>query len=150
MNNEPNAHQNTKPGWGFALLFGGAGAAMMVGMALVRDGLEAPLWVAEIAACTFVMAGLTIFFQWKGWMGLQRLAALGVVYCLSVPGLWIMAGADTGTCISSLGFLSREASNLECRIVFGIGGLITLAIAIGMTVAIMRMLFARYTSRKKD
>ena len=130
------------PIW-FGLLFMAVGASMMVMMAVSQEGLNAPLWVAEVAAAAFFFAGVAICAQTLQWLMVQRLSALAIVYCLAVPGLWIMLGADNGSCSATTSFISREAGNLECRIVFGIGGLITLAIALSMTIAIMRMIWRR-------
>lgn len=114
------------------------GIGMVVMMAISQEGLNVPLWVAEVAAATFFFAGVSIAAQTKNWKRLQRISSLFVVYCLAVPGLWIMLGPDTGSCTGTLGFFSREAGNAECRIVFGIGGIITLGAAILMTVIALR------------
>lgn len=126
--------QQKQPGWGFALLFMGSGLAMMIGMAVSQEGLNAPLWVAEVAALGFFFAGVCILAQSRNWPRLGKIAGLGVVYCLAVPGLWIMLSPDTGSCSSTLSFITHQAGNMECRVVFGIGGIFTLVIAVWMTI----------------
>ena len=128
----------TKTGIWFGLIFALIGAGMMALMAIRQGGFNVPLWVAEIAASTFLFAGLSIIAQVKNWLRLQRICALLVVYGLAVPGLWIMLGPDTGSCQGTIGFVSQSVGNAECRIVFGAGGILTLGVAIIMTIIALR------------
>lgn len=129
---------STTAGVGFGLIFAGLGAGMMVLMAMNQDEVRVPLWVAEIAGSTFVFAGLSIVARAKSWLRLQRIFAVLAVYGLAIPGLWILLGPDTGSCSGTFGFISKTAANAECRIVFGLGGIITLGVAIFMTIIVWR------------
>jgi len=109
----------------------------MTMMAVDQSGLHVPLWVAEAAAASFVFAGVAMAGQVVNWLWLQKLGSLGVVWCLFVPGAWIAFGPDTGSCTGGIGIgmltTWREAGNIECRLAFGIGAVITLLCALAMT-----------------
>ena len=127
-----------KPGIWVALLFIGAGAAMMIGMAVDQAGLNVPLWVAQAAAFAFVSAGVSILGQVISKPWLSRLGGLGVVYCLCVPGLWILLDPATKSCTATIAFFSQTAGDLTCRIAFGTGAVITAICAVLMTIGVMR------------
>lgn len=130
------------PGVGFGLIFVCVGLGMMALMAVDQTGLNAPLWVAEAAASCFALAGASIIAQSYGKIRLSRACSLGVIYGLAVPGLWIAFGSDGSGCSTSIGLgpisFDSMASGLSCRLVFGIGAVITLACAVAVTYAVLR------------
>jgi hypothetical protein len=130
------------PNYWFGMLFLAIGVAMMGWMAFDQAGLNVPLWVGEVAAATFALAGASIMLRALGHDRLAKALGIGVVYCLLVPGLWIAFGSDGSGCSVSaslpFGWLSDLTEALSCRIAFGIGALVALAIAIAMTYAMLR------------
>lgn len=130
------------PGTGFGALFVIIGVTMMVVMAMDQGGLNVPLWVAEVAAACFALAGASIIAQSFRKLRLSRAFSLGVVYALAVPGLWIAFGSDGSGCTSSVSLgpiaMSDLTSGLGCRLAFGLGAVITLACAVAFTYAILR------------
>ena len=130
--------QESSVGIGFALVIAGAGLAMMLFVAVSRTGLNAPLWVVEVSLSAFVFAGASFAGQAMGWSRFVKICSLSTVYALATPGLWIMFASGAAQCAATNGFLSFMASNLECRIVFGIGGVFTLSYALAMTYVLFR------------
>ena len=130
------------PDFWFGFLFFAIGIAMGGWMAFDQAGLNAPLWVAEIAAASFSLAGASVMARSFGKERFAKALGIGVVYCLMVPGLWIALGSDGSGCSVSFGFLggwvAGIAEALSCRVAFGIGGLITLAVAIALTYAALK------------
>lgn len=133
---------NFPPGAGVGTLFLLIGLAMMTIMAVDQTGLHVPLWVAEAAAACFAFAGGSILAQAYGKEHLARAFGLGVVYGLAVPGLWIAFGSDGSGCSASVGIgfagLGFDPGALSCRVVFGLGAIVTLAFAVAITWAVMR------------
>lgn len=134
---------------GFGWLFMAVGIGVMIMMTLDPTGLNAPFWVAQIAASCFVFAGLSIVLQAAGAPLLARAAGVLTVFALATPGIWIMLGEGDMSCSSSMGFISgaisgftsRQAGDLECRLVFGIGGIIT--VLVGFLALYSLLQFAR-------
>jgi hypothetical protein len=123
----------------FGALFVVVGLAVIAGMVFSPHGLTVPMWVGLAAASTFVLAGLSVMAQSLGLARLGRSIAILVVVGLSVPGFWIMFGSGEMSCSRSVTFLGSESSStagdLECRIVFGAGAVLTLAVAVAFAVA---------------
>lgn len=134
--------RNFPPGTGFGAIFVVVGIGMMVLMASDQEGLNVPLWVAEAAAAAFAFAGASMIAQAYGKDRLGRALALGVVYALAVPGLWIAFGSDGSGCSVSvtLGSLSLadSAGALGCRVAFGLGAALVMACAVALTYAFIR------------
>lgn len=131
--------------------FGAAFALIGLGMiALVHfhpDGLRAPYGVVVAAMGTFVVAGLSVMARALGWRRLAEGTALVVVFGLAVPGLWLLFEPVGQACTATIGTFGREAAGLECRLVFGIGGVITLAVGVfGAAMFIRRLLRRRPTA----
>jgi hypothetical protein len=135
----PNAADSqsaaTAPVW-FGAVFVVIGLGIMAGMVAWPEGLNVPMWVGLAAAATFSVAGASVIAQSLGYARVGRWIAVAVVFLLAVPGLWIMLGSDEMSCTRSVSFLwssSGEAGDLECRVVFGVGAIGT--IAAGLAVA---------------
>ena len=104
---------------------------------LAPEAANAPLFVLDAVAGAFFLAGVSVIAQaWNAPL-LGRLSAVLVVYLLAVPGLWMLFGQDVGSCSVGVAIAGTTgqgtADGLQCRIVFGLGGLITLATALAMT-----------------
>ena len=106
------------------------------------SGAQAPMWVVNAAVSTFVLAGISLIANVFGLALVSRLAVAAVAWMLAVPGLWILFDGQGAQCSVSvsLGGLSTAGSAASglCRTVFGMGGVITLAIAIVFTVVALR------------
>jgi len=125
-------------GIGFALVLIAVGLAMMVFVAVDGNGLNAPLWVVEVALSTFVFAGGSFVARALGWIRFMNICSLSIVYALATPGLWIMLQSGKAQCSGNVGFFTSMLSSLECRIAFGVGGIFTLSYALVMTYFMFR------------
>jgi hypothetical protein len=94
------------------------------------ETLRVPLWVALAANATFIIAGFAVaihgFVSRKTYAGCMA-GLLVLMAC--VPG-WIAFGPGSRECTASVPFLGDEG---VCRWVFGIGALITFAMALAAT-----------------
>ncbi len=118
------------------LLFAGAGVAIMV--MVWRDPSQArvPVWVVYAAAGCFVAAGLWSIAQTFAQSRLAAIFALAAVWLLATPGLWILFGGNAACTIGVGGSgLAMESAGPDwlCRGVFGLGGLLTGAVALAFT-----------------
>jgi hypothetical protein len=139
----PNSDSRNTPTnnvW-FGVLFVVVGLATMAMMILSPEGLNVPVWVGLAAAATFVFAGASVVVQSLGFARASRWIGVLVAFLLAVPGFWIMFGSGEMSCSRSVTFLSESTStagDLECRIVFGAGAFVTLAIAVAFAVVAWR------------
>jgi MFS family permease len=90
------------------------------------ERLHAPAWVAFAACLCFVVGGLAVALH----ADLSRRAFAWVMAGLlaimaSIPG-WIAFGPGERQCVSSVGPLT---SNFGCRFAFGVGAVVTAAMA---------------------
>jgi hypothetical protein len=79
--------------------------------------------------------------QSLGFAGLGKWIGVLVVFLLAVPGFWIMLGSGEMSCTRSVSFLwssSGEGGDLECRVVFGAGAMVVLAMAVAFAWAAWR------------
>ena len=127
---------------GFAAAVAAVGLVVMILMPLRPEGLSVPLWVAEMAVSGFVSAGLSIACRSLGLVNLSAFFNVLVVVALATPGFWIMLSPEQQSCVRSISLLSSTFSDgrgdLECRIVFGAGAIITLLVGIAMVVMFVR------------
>lgn len=132
---------------GFGAIFVAAGLGIMVMITVSPEGLNAPYWVAMVAAATFSFAGASIMAQAMGWDGFTRFFGLVTVFSLAMPGLWILFDPAEKACTGSIGFggisLGANSGDLVCRAVFGFGGGITLLFALGALFVYLRQLLRR-------
>lgn len=85
-----------------------------------------PDWVSIVAGGVFIMAGFAIMVE--NVPVLSELLGLGAAAGLAAVGNWIAFGPGTRACtatISGWWTTSRAAGDIECRIVFGWGALLT-------------------------
>jgi hypothetical protein len=120
----------------------GFGVFLLLMVNLNTDGAQAPMWVVNAAVSSFVLAGISIVASTFGFPLVSRLATAAIAWALAVPGLWIMLDGQGAQCSASvplggLPTVGSAASGL-CRTVFGMGGLVTLAIAVVFTVVAFR------------
>jgi hypothetical protein len=119
------------------LLALGVGIGLLLAVNFDPEAAKAPVWVVNAAAMCFVFAGCSVLANGIGWPLVSRLSGAAVAWMLAVPGLWMLFDGQGVQCAASidmggLSAASAAASGL-CRAVFGIGGLVTLAIAIAFT-----------------
>jgi hypothetical protein len=97
------------------------------------------MWVGLAAASTFVFAGASVVAQSLGFAGLGKWIGVFVVFLLTVPGFWIMLGTGDMSCSRSISFLASGAGgDLECRVAFGAGAIVVLAMAVAFAWAAWR------------
>lgn len=120
-------------GWAFV----GMGVFMGIYIPLNPEGANAPMWVIEVAAAAFFFAGLSFVLQAFALPWLARISVVVLAYLLAIPGLWMLFDAQGAQCSGSVSVLSvsfaQGANDITCRVVFGLGGLLTLGFAIAMT-----------------
>lgn len=133
MQNSP-AHTPPAPAW-FGAIFVAVGAGMMIAMAVDRSGLQAPLWVAELAAFCFVLAGASVLANGRGWTRLARALGVGVVYCMAAIPVWIVFGDSSAGCtVSGTGLFAGEIGSwVGCRAAFAVSAVLTILCAIALT-----------------
>jgi hypothetical protein len=86
-----------------------------------------------------VFAGASVVAQSLGFAGLGKWIGVFVVFLLTVPGFWIMLGSGEMSCSRSISFLGSGAGgDLECRVVFGAGAIVVLAMAVAFAWAAWR------------
>src|SRR5262245_10927614 len=110
----------------------GIGVALMIHLTAPQPG-DAPSWVGDACAAAFSFAGLSRFAQSHHWSLLSKLAGLGAVYMLIVPGIWIVFAGDPRRCsigIVSGPFTASGGAGGLCGAVFGIGTFIAVLIAL--------------------
>lgn len=139
--NRPEAETETAPkhpGLGFGLIFVAVGIGIYLLVRADPSGANAPAFVIDAAAGAFFFAGISIVGQALSQPLVSRMAGLGVVYLLAVPGLWMLLGDDQGQCSVSIAIggmgTSGAGSADMCRMVFGAGGVLVLGFAVLMTV----------------
>lgn len=113
-------------GWAIAA----AGVAISAMVRLRPDALQAPEWVAHVAAAAFVLAGAVVVLRAGG----RDRAADGVV-CLLLAvfvglGAWASLGPDAGECVAGGPGGRVAASPTACRVAFGSGALVVLAMLV--------------------
>lgn len=134
-------------GFGLAAL----GLAMIVGMALRPDGLNAPFWVAAVAASAFFFAGVSFAANTLGMGWLNTLANIAVVGALATPGFWILLDPGPKACTGGFSVFDSDigggwfgqAGDLECRLAFGAGAILTALIALALIVSAVRRALGR-------
>lgn len=105
--------------------------AFMLGLAsgLVSpsaDAVRTPGWLVGIGGVVFLLAGVAIVFQHRpavGW-----LAAIVMLGCAAAAGLWIALFADPADISGGVPLISDAANARLGRLVFGFGGLVSLAL----------------------
>jgi hypothetical protein len=133
-------------GLAFGGLFSLIGAGLYAAVRLSPEAANAPEWVIDAAAGTFFLAGLSVMAEAVNWKFVSRLASLGVVYLLAVPGLWMLFADDPSCSVSGViggAAFGDDASSLTCRAVFGGGAIVTLLAALAFTWVAVRRRSAR-------
>lgn len=133
----------------FGGLFVATGIGIMLMITLSPEGLNVPYWVGMVAAATFAFAGASVMVQGLGWDGVGRLFGVLTVLCLATPGLWILLDPGDKQCNGSIdigGFsLGSGVGDFMCRAVFGLGGIVTLAVGV-----LALVMFIRYLRRRRS
>lgn len=122
----------------FGAVFVVIGVGLVAMMTVSPQGLRVPYGIAVVAAAAFALAGLSVMAQALRWSRLGQLFAVAVVFCLAAPGLWTVIDPATQTCTASFGVGDVAASDLTCRVVFGAGGAVTLAVSVVAAWAFVR------------
>jgi hypothetical protein len=142
--------QERQPLWaGLSLV--ALGLAVMAGMALSPEGLNAPFWVAAVAVSAFIFAGISISARALriGW--LNALANIAVVGALATPGFWILLDPGPKRCSGGVSLFAfgtgggwfGAAGDLTCRLAFGAGAILTALVAIALVVSTLRRVLGR-------
>lgn len=136
------ARRQRQPGIWFGAIFAAIGLFIYIMVRMDPSRAQAPEFVIDAAAGVFFFAGLSIIGQALHMPTVGRVAGLAVVYLLAVPGLWMLLGEDGGQCSVSIAIGGATTSGAGdaglCRMVFGIGAIITLGFALTMTVLALR------------
>jgi hypothetical protein len=106
---------------GFAL-----GAAVLIAVAITvhPDGLNAPAWVAYVAAASFGLAGLSALAQAFRRISLAYGLVCWLLCALLLIELWIAFGPGARQCTIRVPGLASLPADLGCRSVFGLGALL--------------------------
>ncbi len=122
---------------GIGLPFIAMGLFIAIFAPLHPEGANAPMWVVEAVAACFTFAGVSAVAKAFGAELVSKLAALATAYLLATPGLWLLFAGDDAQCSSSVGSaglsLTADAGSILCRSAFGIGGILTVLIALAFT-----------------
>ena len=111
---------------GMLLVVGSAGMAWLVHAH--PEKLRAPAWVAYAAILSFGVAGLLLVAQATGNRLLKALLPPLLITCMLAPAVWIVFGAPDPSCgMRFLGYFGIAPAS-ACRVGFGLGGLVMLAI----------------------
>ncbi|MCA1733190.1 MAG: hypothetical protein LC732_06255 [Acidobacteria bacterium] len=117
-----NSTPRKEVGWVIAAI----GVAISVAVSLYPEKPNVPAWVAHLAAGAFILGGLIVVFRSTG----HSRAAQGLVCALLVVfaciGAWIASGSD-GECTGGFAGLSFQPSATHCRVAFGAGALVVMA-----------------------
>jgi hypothetical protein len=101
-----------------------AGVATSLAIASYPRALNAPAWVAHIAAFTFVLTGMSIVAAEFKRSNLRRWFVGAILVALLSVGTWIALGPGLRRCSLVLSWLVMLAPELACRFVFAIGALL--------------------------
>lgn len=96
------------------------------------EDAHAPLWIADVAAAAFALAGASLL---AGAVRSARgawLAAVGASAALLVIALWVALGGGERACSLSFTVLRGSPGNLLCRGAFGVGALL-----LGLLIALL-------------
>lgn len=107
-----------------------------------ENDLHAPRWILTLAGLVFVIPGIMVLTLGTGKEKLVGIIGgpLMLLIMTIIPG-WIALGPGTRECSGTSSFIfstSRTVADLECRFVFGIGGLLVLLIFIFSIVRLFR------------
>ncbi len=114
------------------------GLGVGTGMVLDPKGLTVPLWLGLAVAATFSAAGLSVILRALGYSGVAQLFGVVCAFGLALPGLWFLVEPAGGSCTRSFLFWTSTTGGAECRLVFGVGGIVTLLIAVAFAVTLFR------------
>jgi len=115
--------------WGWLLIVVGLSMGLLI--YLFPENLRAPAWVAYLATSVFVFTGLNLLSTAFGYRRAAATFIILIPFAFTVIAGWISWGPGYRDCTASALFFTTGASNLACRVGFGIGavfcGLITIA-----------------------
>lgn len=106
---------------GFAL-----GAAVLIAVAITvhPDGLNAPAWVAYVAAVSFGLAGVSALAEAFRHTSLACGLACCLLCALLLIEFWVAFGPGARQCTIRIPGLAAFPSDLGCRSAFGLGALV--------------------------
>jgi hypothetical protein len=142
--------QKRQPLWaGLSLV--ALGLAVMAGRVISPEGLNAPFWVAAVAVSAFIFAGISLTAHTLGIGWLNTLANIAVVGALATPGFWILLDPGPKVCSGGFGLFASgagggwfgAAGELDCRLAFGAGAIVTALIAVALIVSAWRRVLGR-------
>jgi hypothetical protein len=110
----------------------------MVGVFLHPERVNGPVWLGYVAGGTFVLTGVAIVCQEKGYTNTFNWLVLGVLISLFSIGAWIAFGPGARVCGVTLPGFRSLAGGLVCRSAFGLGASMVGAMAVWQLVRILR------------
>lgn len=109
---------------------------------LTAADIHGPQWLGTVAGGVFIVAGLAVIAGPSSII--SDIFALLTIAGLAAIGIWIGFGEGTRVCSSSISLLgvgqSGESGDLACRIPFGYGALVVMAMLILMLTLILQKL----------
>jgi hypothetical protein len=108
----------------------GLGVALFALMSAYPERLKVPAPVGYVTAAILALAGLLAFANAFGSRRIRRWLAVALLSCMVVPSAWIAVGPGQRTCAAAVGLLFGLTTGGACRVAFGIGALIQLALVL--------------------
>ena len=107
------------------------GGAMVLGAVFVAfavtlypERLNAPAWIAYVAAAVFAIGGATALARAYGRQSLANVLVCLVLAGMLVIGSWIALGPGARACVGGVAGTGVPVSELACRSAFGVGALV--------------------------
>lgn len=104
-----------------------AGALVSVLVAIHPEGLNAPAWIAYLAAGAFLLAGGSMLARAYRHAALAETFACMVLGAMLSVELWVAFGPGARECVSGFGAAVGES---VCRTVFGAGSVLVAGILV--------------------
>jgi len=122
------SHERRQAAAGATLV--GLGVVLIALMLAYPERLKVPAPIGYVTAAIFALGGLLAFANAFGSRGIRRWSAVALSSCMVVPSAWIAVGPGQRTCSAAVGFLFGFATGGGCRLAFGIGALVGVALVL--------------------
>jgi hypothetical protein len=129
--------ERRKRAWA-GLFCAGLGFFLLVIMGWHQPTLQVPSSIGYLAAATFVLAGAALLLQADGRERTASLFSFLAIAALAIVGGWVGFGSGPRGCEASVGGLSFLPEEMVCRVVFGIGAVLTALIGLILLWSIIR------------
>jgi hypothetical protein len=114
------------------------GLGTMVGVFVHPERVNGPAWLGHVAGGTFVLTGLAIVCQERGYKSVYSWLVLGMLVCLFSLGAWVAFGPGARACAVALPGFSSSVGGLACRGAFGLGAVLVGVMALWQFLRILR------------